>query len=192
MLTYWTGQAHRPLSSANKQCIFPMTVYTEVNTFETIFFDVHIRALSATRDEMGQSHEWAETTQAILDLKQLVESQGGRFLLVYIPAKEHLAWGRLWEPVEVNNFLARTQPPRTFVEMEAHISDQMHLMEDFAGSNDIELLNLYYPYRKGTLRGQDLYNFADVHWNVQGNQLAAKLIGDYILGTQPQSKYISP
>ena len=192
MLAYWMGQTRKSQSPTDKECVYPMTVYTEVNTFETIFFDVHIRALSVTRDEMEQSREWSETTEAILDLKQRVESQGGRFLLVYIPTKEHLAWGRLWESVEVNNFLARTQPPRTFVEMNQHVSDQMHLMEDFAGRNHIELLNLYYPYRKVTLRGQDLYNFADVHWNVPGNQLAARLIADYILGHHPQSHYKHP
>jgi hypothetical protein len=167
-----------------------MTVYTEVNTFETIFFDVHIRQLSWTREELEASQEWALATDAILDLKERIDGQGGRFLLVYIPAKEHITWGRLWEAGEVNNFLARTHPFRTFQEFNIHIGDQMRLMESFAAEHEIEILNLYDPYRKGTLRGQELYNYADVHWNEAGNYLAARLIADYLMDAPHAGRYV--
>jgi hypothetical protein len=181
MIRYWAGASRPAQKDSAVDCQFPMTVYTEVNTFETIFFDVHIDMLGQQRSEIENSSEWSLTTQTLLDLKRDVEAQGARFLLVYVPAKEHIAWGRIWEAGEVNNFLARSIPLRTFQEYDAHISDQMLLMNAFAQQNGFDYLNLYYPFRKGTLRGHDLYNFADVHWNDEGNRLAAQVIANYLL-----------
>ena len=181
LIRYWAGISRPDYENTEPDCQFPMTVYTEVNTFDTIFFDVHIDMLGQQRTEIEPSPEWALTTQTLLDLKRDVEAQNGRLLLVYIPAKEHVAWGRLWEAGEVNNFLARTIPLRTFQEYDAHIDDQMLLMNAFARENGFDYLNLYYPFRKGTLRGHDLYNFADVHWNAEGNSLTAQIIANYIL-----------
>jgi hypothetical protein len=44
-----------------------------------------------------------------LELRDLIEEQNGRFLLVYVPTKEHITWSRIWDPVDVNNVLERTR-----------------------------------------------------------------------------------
>lgn len=179
MIRYWTRQAKSP-DEGPQECVYPMTVASRIHRYETVFFDVHIDMLAENRDQITGSPAWGQATQAILDIQREVEAQGGRFLLIYVPAKEHVTWGRVWDPEEINTFVARAIPLRTFQEYDAHIHDQMRLMEAFAREQDIELLNLYYPYRRETLNGQELYNYADVHWNVQGNYFAAELIARYM------------
>ena len=119
-------------------------------------------------------------TQTLLDLRSEVTEQGGRFLVVYAPAKEHLYWGRLWDGEDIDNFLALTTPLRSFDEFNETVDAQMLLMEEFAAANAIELLNLTGAFWLETMNGTELYHYADAHWNDAGNRLAAQLIAEYI------------
>jgi hypothetical protein len=178
MLRYWSSLTRRRPQVTEYR--YPMSVTTNTGQFETIPFDVNISALSADRDSIEASDAWALATQAILDLHDEVTAQGGRFLLVYIPAKEHLYWGRLWDERDIGHVLERTTPLRSYEEFSAHIDDQVLLMEEFAAANDIEILNLTGRFWLETMDGAELYNYADTHWNEAGNRLAAQLIADYV------------
>ena len=187
VLGYWGDELWAKIDPPESEpCRYPMTVATNVNRFDTIFYTVHISQLSAQREEIEVSREWELATGAIRDLRNEVEAQGGRFLLVYIPAKEHLYWSRLWEEDDIGHFLELTTPLRSYAEFSEHLDDQMVLMEEFAAANDVELLNLSSALWERTIHaGQAYYNFADVHWNNEGNQLVADLIGDYITASSP-------
>jgi hypothetical protein len=165
-----------------KVCRYPMMVATNVNRFSTVFYNVHISQLSASRAEIADSEAWALATQAILDLRAEVTAQGGRFLLVYIPSKEHLYWSRVWDERDISHFLEITTPMRSYYQFSDFVDDQMLLMEEFAAANQLEFLNLTGEFWSHTmLEGKEYYNYADMHWNEAGNRLAADLIGAYLV-----------
>ncbi|MBI5957684.1 MAG: hypothetical protein HY866_03045 [Chloroflexi bacterium] len=164
-----------------KVCRYPMTIATNVNRFPTIFYNVHISQLSASRDEIVASRAWTLATQAILDLRAEVTAQGGRFLLVYVPAKEHLYWSRIWEERDIGHFLEITTPMRSYYQFSNNVDDQMLMMIEFAAANRLEFLNLTEDlWWRTVVDGREYYNYADMHWNAEGNRLVADLITRYI------------
>jgi hypothetical protein len=173
---------------------YPVSASTEAGEIETVLKDIHLLPLSAGYEVMAASREFAAVSEALLALRDEVERQGARFLLVYVPSKEHVYWSRIWDPVDVNNILERTvtvalgeagflqwQPPYLSYEMfQANHDDQEQLLSDFARENDLEFLNLTPVFWQNTIRQGELYHYADPHWNQAGNRLAAEQILSYI------------
>lgn len=182
VLRYWAYEISAQIDPpAPATCRFPMTIATNESRFETIFYPVHVSQLSAQRDDLIASREWALATDAIRALRDDVEAQGGRFLLVYIPAKERLYWSRLWEEDDIGHFLELTTPLRSYQEFSDHLDDQNQLMTEFAEEDAIEFLDLSSLFWEATIiGGEQYYNYADVHWNNTGNRLVAETIGAYI------------
>ncbi len=165
-------------------CRYPMTVYTNTGHFEAIFFAPNVVALSRTREEIEASQGWALATEAILALRDDVEAIGARFLLLYIPAKEHLYWSRLWDAKDANNFLALTNPLRSYDVFGQTAEAQVQLMEDFAHTHGVALLNLTGPFWETFAEGAELYYYADTHWNDAGNRVAAEWAASYLRSHQ--------
>jgi hypothetical protein len=175
---------------------YPVTVNTEAGPVETVFKDSHLLPLGADYETLVRSDEFERTATAILELRDLVEGQNGRFLLVYVPAKEHITWSRIWDPVDVNNVLERThtvtlsggdhgllqwQPHYLdYDTFTANIGAQGRLFNDFARDNGVEFLNLAPALFEKTLQEGEMYHYADPHWNQAGSQLVADLIAAYL------------
>ncbi len=175
---------------------YPVTVNTNVGEIQTVLKDIHLLPMSADYETLAQSDEFAQASTALLELKALVEAGNGRFLLVYIPSKEHITWSRIWDPVDVNNILERTvtvtlsdgdhgtlkwEP--TYLDYDtfnANHNAQERLFTDFAQENGIEFLNLTPALWQKTIEQGEMYHYADPHWNQAGNQLVADLIQDYL------------
>ena len=171
---------------------YPVVASTEVGEFETVLKDIHLYPLSASYDILARSDEFTAVRQALLELKALVEGQGARFLLVYVPSKEHVLWSRIWRPEDVDNVLERTvtvtlsdgdrgtlkwEPQfLSYDEFTQNHMAQEQLMSDFAREHDIEFLNLTPIFWQAGIAQGELYHFADPHWNQAGNQLAADSI----------------
>ena len=171
---------------------YPVTASTEVGEIETILKDIHLYPLSASYETLAHSDEFMAVSQALLEVKSLVEGQGARFLLVYVPSKEHVLWSRIWDSEDVNNILERTVTvslsegahgtlqwePRilSYDEFNQNHGAQEKLIEDFAHENDIEFLNLTPIFWQEGIAHGELYHFSDGHWNQAGNQLAADSI----------------
>jgi hypothetical protein len=175
---------------------YPVMVNTEAGLVETVFKDSHLLPLSADYETLANSDEFERTTAAILELRDLIEEQNGRFLLVYVPTKEHITWSRIWDPVDVNNVLERTHTV-TLSEGEygrlqwgydhidydtftANIGAQGRLFDDFARENGVEFLNLAPALFEKTVQEGEMYHYADPHWNQAGSQLVADLIAGYL------------
>lgn len=178
-LRAWGDAVFNPPSPV-ETCRYPMEVSTNTHTFETIFFYPHIHMLSKSSQQIKSSSAWALTRQAILDARTEAETVGARFLLVYVPAKEHIYWSRLWDDEDVNNFLALTDPLRSYEEFSETVDAQMAVVETFVEAHEINLLNLTGPIWLRFVEGAELYHFADGHWNAAGNRLVGELIADYI------------
>lgn len=175
---------------------YPVTASTEVGEVDTVFKDVHLLPLSASYDTLAHSDEFAEMQAALLEIKALVEAQNGRFLLVYIPSKEHIYWSRVWNETDVNNVLERTvtvtlsegdsgrlqwEPQYiSFDQFSANIQAQEQLLTDFTSEAGIEFLNLTPLFWQETIAHGEQYHYVDSHWNQAGNDLAAQAIYDYM------------
>lgn len=191
-LLSWARHKLLPDESVTPHYRYPVTASTEVGEIETVLKDIHLYPLSADYETLARSEEFAAVSQSLIELKTLVEKQGARFLLVYVPSKEHVLWSRIWNPEDVNNILERTvsvtlsegdhgtlQWQPTYLSYEKFNQNyvaQEQLIDDFASEHDIEFLNLTPIFWQETIAHGELYHFADPHWNQAGNQLAADSI----------------
>jgi hypothetical protein len=175
---------------------YPVTVNTEAGLIETVLGDAHLPLLSADYETLARSDEFKQAAAAIVDLRDQVEAQNGRFLLVYVPTKAHITWSRIWDPVDVNNVLARTQTvslsegeygrlqwSETYLDYDTftnNIGAQGRLFDDFAREEDIEFLNLAPDLFAASMQTGEMYHYADTHWNQAGSKLVADLIAAYL------------
>lgn len=175
---------------------YPVTASTEAGDIQTVLKDIHLLPLSADYETLANSEEFAAVKEALLEVNRLVQAQNGRFLLVYIPSKEHVLWSRIWDPVDVNNILARTvtvtlsEGDHGFLQWNPdylsydqfnrnHLA-QEQLFTDFSREHEIEFLNLTPLFWQESIAQGELYNYADPHWNQAGNRLAADAIYEYM------------
>ena len=152
--------------------------------------------MSASYDVMAKSDEFAAIKQSLLEMKRAAEAQGTRFVLVYVPSKEHVYWSRIWDPTDVNNILERSVTVKlsegdhghfewepkylSYDEFNQNHSAQEQLLTDFTRDNHIEFLNLTPTFWEQGIQRGELYHYADPHWNQAGNDLAAQTIADYL------------
>jgi len=187
-----------PEAETAAQYRYPIAASTKVGEIETVFYEIHLLPHSADYETLARSDEFAAVKAGLLELDQLVRSQGGRFLVVYVPSKEHVLWSRIWDPVDVNNVLERTMTVTlsdgdhgflrfdpdylSYTAFSENIMAQERLLSDFTREAGIEFLNLTPVFWQQSIERGELYHFADPHWNQAGNQLAADTIQDYMLG----------
>jgi hypothetical protein len=175
---------------------YPVAASTNVGEIETVLKDVHLLPMSADYETLAASREFDAVGQALIAIDDKVRSQGARFLLVYVPSKEHVLWSRIWDPVDLEHVLQRTVtvrnepgPGGTLVWEPQYLSyetfNQNHnaqekLLEEFARQNEIEFLNLTPLFWLESIERGELYHYADPHWNQAGNHLAAEAIREYM------------
>lgn len=175
---------------------YPVTVNTEAGKVQTVLKDIHLLPISADYETLKRSDEFSHVSSALLELKELAETQGSRLLLVYVPSKEHVTWSRIWDPIDVNNILERTVTvtlsegdhgtlqwkPRhlDYATFSANHNAQEQLFTDFATANGFDYLNLTPELWRKTIEEGEMYHYADPHWNQAGNQQAADLIEAYL------------
>jgi hypothetical protein len=192
---FW-GKLLPPAAAKAKAYRYPVAASTEAGIIKTIFKDVHLLPLSADYQTLARSDEFMAVTQSLIDLNTRVRAQDGRFLVVYIPSKEHVLWSRVWDPVDVNNVLERTvtvtlsKGDHGQLQWQPHYLDydtfstnqraQEQLLTDFTAANDIAFLNLTPLFWQKSIETGELYNYADPHWNQAGNRLAAEAIATYL------------
>ncbi len=175
---------------------YPVTASTEAGLIPMVLKDFHLLPMSADYDTMAKSDEFAAIKHSLVGMKQQVEAQGGRFLLVYVPSKEHVYWSRIWDPTDVNHILERSVTVKlsdgdhghfewdpkylSYDTFNANHNAQERLLTDFAQNNGIEFLNLTPTFWEQGIKRGELYQYADPHWNQAGNDLAAQTIAEYI------------
>lgn len=129
----------------------------------------------ATSTTMEQA--WAVTEKALIKLKQEVERDGGRLLIVTIPdyARTSTKWQQeLQEAGYTSDYIAKLDPQVPLARLKnIAINDKLDLLtleEGFLAYRDqYAIPTPYFSYR------------CDGHWNPLGHYLAAQLTSRYIL-----------
>lgn len=196
LFRYFWAQIQPEEESAPPKYRYPVTASTEVGEIDTVLKDIHLLPLSADYETLARSDEFAAVQTVLLDLKERVEAQNGRFLFVYIPSKEHVLWSRIWDETDVNNILERTVTVSlsegdhgklmydptylNYDQFNANHSAQEQLFTDFMQEAGIEFLNLTPLFWQATIANGEMYHYADPHWNQAGNDLAADAVFEYL------------
>jgi len=198
MIAYWfqqiTGIGKPDPNTTHYR--YPVTASTEAGPIQMVLKDFHLLPMSADYNTMAISDEFAAIKKSLIEMNQLAKDQGTRFLLVYVPSKEHAYWSRIWDPTDVNNILARSVTVKlsegdhghfiwdpqylSFDVFNKNHNAQEMLLTDFARDNGIEFLNLTPTFWQNGIQHGELYQYADPHWNQAGNDLAAQTIAEYV------------
>lgn len=109
---------------------------------------------------------WGTTREALSKAKELAKSIGAEFVVLPIPAKEHVYHDRVCTVIEYAN----SQTPDAFCAA----------YEAFCEENGIRCLNPYGPLRDKGRRGEKLFFTEDGHFNRAGNAALAELIVEYL------------
>lgn len=173
---------------------YPITVTINNKDLEMAFFSYYVSWLSVRRDEIASSQNYRITTENILRAQELSEAAGARFLLVYVPSKEHVylpyvtstdILTRVFTDVptielDEAGFLQFKSQRATPELVSQYMNEQSSQLAAFTAEYDINYLDLtpYFQNEAGT--GAELYYPFDTHWNQSGHDLAAELINDYL------------
>jgi hypothetical protein len=176
---------------------YPIDVQVGSNTLRLALASRYLGVISACGDIIEESRNFAMAKDAILHAQQLSESIGARLLLLYIPSEEHIYFPHIQSPEQLDAIM-RNVPvvgldSQGYLEVKAgdlnvgQISrcrdEQARLMKDFADHNGITFLDLTSSFEEEAAKGIELYNYSDTHWNLDGHRLAAKIIADFINGS---------
>jgi len=173
---------------------YPITMRIEGANLEMAFFSAYMGWLSVSGEVIESSQDYRIVRDVILATRESSEEVGARFVLVYIPSKEHVYLPYLEDVETVRRvfadvptlaqdeagFLEFTSRPATLELALRHMDDQANLLADFAEDQGVAFLNLTPAFREAAATGVELYYPFDSHWNQQGHELAAQTIASYI------------
>lgn len=173
---------------------YPITVNIDNNDLQMAFFSYYIAWLSADREMIESSQNFRLVTETMLQVQKLSEAADARFLLVYIPSKEHIYLPYLRDAeiltsvfadvptlgLDEAGFLQFTNKRSTPQLIRQHMDDQENLLADFAAEHKMLFLDLTSIYREEASTGAELYYPFDTHSNQNGHNLAAEAINEYI------------
>ena len=173
---------------------YPIRVTIGDADLRMAFFSYYISWLSVNREAIESSQNYRLVGESILKMRELSEAEEARFLLVYVPSKEHvylpyLNDADLLGPVFTDvptleldraGFLQFTSETATPELTRQHMDDQANLWADFAAGQNIFFLDLTSTFQEEARTGAELYYPFDTHWNQTGHDLAAQTIAQYI------------
>jgi hypothetical protein len=184
-------KSHRTVTPVYR---YPITLTINDTDLEMAFVSSYMAWLSVSRDVLESSRNYSIATRAILQARDLSEAARSRFMLVYLPSKEHLYLPYISAPDIVERvftdvsklepgaaeFLQFTNQTATLELARQHMDDQAQLLADFSAENHIHFLNLTPYFQKEVNAGKELYYPFDTHWNQRGQDLAAQSIANYL------------
>jgi len=184
--------------------LYPIPLTINHKDLEMTFFSYYISWLSMNRKAMEASQNYRLAKETILQVRKLSETAETKFLLVYVPSKEHIYLpylndadirARIFTDVptielDKAGFLQFRSERATPELIRQHMDDQAHVLADFAAENNIRFLDLTRVFREEAGMGAGLYYSFDTHWNQLGHDLAAATINKYIeeMFLDPSSK----
>jgi hypothetical protein len=175
---------------------YPILVTIHDTNMEMAFFSYYISWLSVSGEEIAKSRNYHIVEETILKINDACQASESRFLLVYVPSKEHIylpyvndteTMEKVFSDVpalklDKDGFLQFTSQKTTEEVTRKQMGDQSHLLAGFASENSIDYLDLTSWFQEEASEGVELYYPFDTHWNQGGHNLAARTIANYIEG----------
>jgi hypothetical protein len=185
---------------------YPITASISNQDLQLAFFSYYVSWLSVDRESIESSRNYGLVTETILRMRNVTEEEEARFLLVYVPSKEHVYLPYLNDTdleqrvfvdvptvqLDEAGFLQFTAAKATPELIRQHMDDQSNVMAAFAQEHEIPFLDLTSTFRDEAGRGALLYYTYDTHWNQQGHDLAADTIAEFIEDMQTSASYAQP
>jgi hypothetical protein len=192
--TWQARKSDRTQAMVSSSYRYPITVTTNQKNLEMAYFSSYISWLSVSREEIESSQNYRLTTETILQIRDLSEEAKARFLLVYLPSKEHVYLpyldddnivARIFADVpaielDQSGFLQFTSERATPELIRRHMDDQSNLLADFAAEHKILYLDLTSAFQVEAGTGAELYYPFDTHWDQEGHDLAARTIAKFV------------
>lgn len=147
---------------------YPIRVAISNTDLELTFFSPYISWSSISGERIEASQNYHLVQRAILRARDLSEAEESRFLLVFVPTKEHIYLPYLNDPktlatvfadvpaleLDEKGFIQLTDQKTTPEFARQHMDDQADLLADFAVEHNINYLDLtpYFREEAGTGR----------------------------------------
>lgn len=185
---------------------YPVRETINNKELEIVFFSYYISWLSVDREAIESSQNYRLATESLMQMYAASDAAGARFLLVYVPSKEHVYLPYL-DDAEISDgvfsdvptialdeegFLQFANTKATYELTRQHMNDQSAVLADFAAANDVLFLDLTPAFQEEASSGAELYYPFDTHWNQQGHALAAETIARYIEGVSSNTTSNTP
>jgi hypothetical protein len=119
----------------------------------------------------NNQYGWARSQGAFLDARRMIESYGGRLVIVLIPTKE-----------QVYRDMAE---PLIGVEKMALLDQNYALMLTFCKEDSLTCIDMLPVFQQHAAQGEQLYYTTDIHLNPRGNEVLAGSLADW-LGQHPE------
>lgn len=191
----WNGER----AEITPNYLYPIKVKINNKNLDVALFSYYISWLSIDREVIESSQNYLIVKETILQVQELSEAANARFLLVYVPSKEHVylpyvndteILTRVFDDVptielDKAGFLQFTSERATPELTRKLIDDQANLLADFAAEQKIFYLDLTSTFQEAAAEGEELYYRFDTHWNQKGHDLAAGVISKYIEKIHP-------
>lgn len=196
------GQPTNVNARVDRDYRYPITLTAGHGDLEMAFFSYYFAWLSVDRESIEASQNFELVKETLLQARDLSEESEARFLLVYVPTKEHVYLPYLNDAelrarvfvdvpmmgLDEAGFLQFTDKHVTPELILQHSDDQSELLADFAAQHNIHYLDLTPAFQAEAGSGKELYYPFDTHWNQLGHNLAANTIHEYINENAPDSQ----
>jgi lysophospholipase L1-like esterase len=156
-------------------------------TVRFAFMPPYLERLKLTREQLRSSRGWDVTCRLYREMNQLIRSQGGQLVVVFIPSKDQVYLPLLssaFPPAELQKALRSCVGDRPAnVRVAALLQNRLalnDLLREFCATEGIAFLDLTPVLQKTLASGRNTYFPDDSHWNAAGHEVAAKAIAGFM------------
>ena len=157
------------------------------HTLRFAFLPPYLDRLELSREQLRASRGWELTRRSYREMERLVQAQGGRLIVVFIPSKAQVYLPLLsssFSPIELQqalSFCLGESPSSPSVDaMMRNRLGLNDLMRDFCAAEGIAFLDLTTVLQTKLGAGYNTYFPDDSHWNATGHEVAAGAIAKFI------------
>ncbi len=182
--------ANRPVPEyASKASWMPLAIQSPTGTQYYSFKPKRLASAYHSPEEWLENRKWQATSQVFLEMKQITEQRGQRFIMVWAPSKPQVVLAaanaknigaeqlHLFGSYRVKNIPdAATFKRNVF----AWLNSQEQVFMAFCQKHDIECVSTAPALIAATKAGQQTYFTYDQHWTPIGNEVVAELMQNYL------------